>query len=170
MNQIDIQYLETPWGELVLGAFDGQLCLCDWRLRKRRAAVDARVQKKLSAEFVQRDNPVLEAARRELRQYFAHERKTFDVPLMLVGSAFQQRVWRALLEIPFGQTTSYLALAETIADRNSVRAVAAANGANGLSIFVPCHRVIGSNGDLVGYAGGLRTKADLLGLEFELAN
>lgn len=168
MRAIDIQYYETPFGELVLGAFDEQLCLCDWRYRKKRAAVDARIRKQLEAEFDVRDTPLLQAARRELQQYFERRRKVFGIPLLLAGSPFQQKVWRALLQIPYGETTSYLRLAESIADRNSVRAVASANGANALSIFVPCHRVIGSNGDLVGYAGGLRTKADLLGLEFEL--
>ena len=168
MHRIDIQYFDTPCGELVLGAFDDRLCLCDWRYRRNRDRVDARIKKGLGAEYRENDHPVLRAARRELEQYFERERKIFDVPLLPVGSPFQQRVWQALLEIPYGSTASYLELAENVADRNSVRAVASANGANALSIFIPCHRVVGSDGRLVGYAGGLEAKAALLGIEFEL--
>lgn len=168
MKRIDIQYFATPWGELILGALDERLCLCDWRDRRNRKGVDARVCKRLEARYELSDSPVLRQARRELQQYFERKRKSFDLPLLLAGSEFQQSVWRALMTIPYGNTVSYLELAETVADRDSVRAVANANGANALSILIPCHRVIGSNGRLVGYAGGLETKAALLGLEFEL--
>ncbi len=169
LNRVDIQYFDTPVGELILGAYDQRLCLCDWSHRRNREAVDARIQKQLGAEFEVKDHSVLKAARRELEQYFGRERRAFEVPLLPLGTAFQQRVWQALRQIPYGETTSYLELAETVADRNSVRAVASANGANALSIFIPCHRVIGSDGRLVGYAGGLEAKAALLGVEFELS-
>ena len=169
MKRINIQYFATPWGELILGALDERLCLCDWRDRRNRKVVDARICKRLGACYVEGDSPVLRQARRELRQYFERERKSFDLPLLLAGSEFQKSVWRALTTIPYGKTVSYLELAETVADRNSARAVASANGANALSIFIPCHRVIGSNRRLVGYAGGIETKAALLGLEFALS-
>lgn len=88
----------------------------------------------------------------------------------MVGTPFQKSVWKRLLKIPFGQTASYLELARAIGNTKAVRAVASANGANAHSIIVPCHRIIGSNGKLVGYAGGTETKAKLLGLEFDLFN
>lgn len=169
MRQIDIQSFTTPWGELILGALGERLCLCDWRNRRDRGRVDARIQRRLEARYRVNDSPLLRETRRQLRQYFERERKSFDLPLLPAGSEFQKSVWRALVEIPYGKTASYLELAEIVAERNSVRAVASANGANALSIFIPCHRVIGSNGRLVGYAGGLETKAALLGIEFELS-
>ncbi len=169
MNRIDIRYFDTPWGELLLGALGERLCLCDWRHRRHRDRVDARLCRRLQARYEFNSSPVLDAAAAELSQYLRRERREFGIPLAFAGSDFQQAVWRELLRIPYGRTASYLELAERVADRNSVRAVASANGANALSIFVPCHRVIGSSGDLVGYAGGLGVKADLLGLEFELS-
>jgi methylated-DNA-[protein]-cysteine S-methyltransferase len=169
LNRVEIQYFETPGGELILGAHAGELCLCDWRYRTRRATVDTRIRRELNADYVEKDTDLLRATRKQLGEYFGLTRKTFDLPLRLVGTAFQQRVWHALQKVPFGTTVTYLQLAGSLGDTNAVRAVAAANGANAISIIVPCHRVLGSNGDLVGYAGGLRAKADLLSLEFELS-
>lgn len=168
MSRIHIQYFESPFGELMMGSYEGQLCLCDWRYRRRRDAVDARLRRGLGAEYVERDDDILGVARRQLSEYLERERRVFEIPLLLVGTPFQKRVWRQLLKTSFGETTSYLALAKAIGDPKAVRAVAGANGANAISIIVPCHRVIGSNGQLVGYAGGVKTKADLLGLEFDL--
>ena len=168
MSRIHIQYFESPFGELMMGSYEGQLCLCDWRYRRRRDAVDARLRRGLGAEYVERDDDILGVARRQLSEYLERERRAFEIPLLLVGTPFQKRVWRQLLKTSFGETTSYLALAKAIGDPKAVRAVAGANGANAISIIVPCHRVIGSNGQLVGYAGGVKTKADLLGLEFDL--
>jgi len=106
--------------------------------------------------------PLLEDAVYQFQEYFAGERKTFDLKLNPEGTSFQQRVWKALQEIPFGKTVSYLELSKTLGDVKAIRAVAAANGKNPLWIVVPCHRVIGSNGDLIGYAGGLHRKKWLL--------
>ena len=170
MDHINIQHFNTSYGELVLGSHNDQLCLCDWHHRKKRDAVDSRLKKGLKAEFVERDDGVLMEARKQLQEYFNRTRKEFDLPLVLVGSLFQKKVWNQLLKVPFGRTWSYLQLAENIGDTKAVRAVAGANGANAISIIVPCHRIIGSNGKLVGYAGGMRTKADLLSLEFDLYN
>jgi methylated-DNA-[protein]-cysteine S-methyltransferase len=100
-----------------------------------------------------------------LDEYFRAERKRFELPLLLVGSDFQKRVWDALLGVAYGETSSYLGLAEKVGNKSAVRAVASANGANAISIIVPCHRIIGSKGELVGYAGGLRAKERLLALE-----
>ncbi|MBN8432126.1 methylated-DNA--[protein]-cysteine S-methyltransferase [Microbulbifer salipaludis] len=110
-------------------------------------------------------NDLTAAAAAQLRAYFAGERQSFDLPLAAAGTPFQQSVWRALCAIPFGETRSYRALAEAIGNPKAVRAVARANGANPLSIVVPCHRVIGADGTLTGYAGGLEMKARLLALE-----
>ncbi len=152
----------------MLGSHRDRLCLCDWRYRKRRNAIDDRIQKGLDASFRETDDSLLRETTRQLDEYFARERRDFDLPLLAIGTVFQKNVWDALLKIPFGKTSSYQQLARDIGNANAVRAVAAANGANAISIIVPCHRVVGSNGSLVGYAGGLKTKAELLGIEFDL--
>lgn len=165
MNKIEIYYHNTTYGELILGSYENKLCLCDWRYRKMRSSIDNRVKSLLNGEFIERDNDLFKEVRTQLEEYFKGERKEFDIPLLFVGSEFQKRVWSGLLDIKYGETVSYIKLAENLGDRKAVRAVANANGANGISIFVPCHRVIGSDGKLTGYAGGLRTKEKLLSLE-----
>jgi methylated-DNA-[protein]-cysteine S-methyltransferase len=170
---LTIQHFKSPVGELILGVFDHQLCLADWRYRYARAAVDKRLQQHLSATFVEGEHPVLDLAQQQLVEYFDGQRSHFDLPLLLAGSEFQQQVWRTLQTIPYGTTATYLNLADRLGNRAAIRAVAAANGANAISIIVPCHRIIGSDGDLVGYAGGLQAKEHLLRLEnreFRLPN
>jgi methylated-DNA-[protein]-cysteine S-methyltransferase len=110
-------------------------------------------------------HPVLLETERQLRDYFAGRRERFSLPLDFVGTEFQKKVWEALLTIPFGETRSYGEIARQIGRPKAVRAVGAANGKNPLSIIAPCHRVIGANGKLTGFAGGLEIKASLLGLE-----
>lgn len=110
--------------------------------------------------------PILTQARDELIEYFAGCRTNFSVPLELIGTPFQLSVWTELLKIPYAQTYSYRKLASCIKKQNAVRAVGSANGKNPLSIIVPCHRVIASDGTLGGYAGGLEIKKNLLDLEF----
>ena len=165
MKKIIINYFKSPFGELVLGCVDEKLCLCDWRYRKMRQAIDNRLQKGIDAVFVEDRNELLHHAIQQLQEYFAGQRQQFDVPLLTVGTVFQKRVWQELLQVPYGTTASYLQLAEKIGNQRAVRAVAGANGANGISILIPCHRIIGSSGELVGYAGGLRAKKNLLKLE-----
>lgn len=109
--------------------------------------------------------PALEAACRQLREYFGGHRTRFDFPLDPQGTEFQKTVWKALLEIPYGQTLSYMDLARRLGDPKAIRAVAAANGQNPLWVVVPCHRVVGSDGSLTGYAGGLHRKKWLLNHE-----
>jgi methylated-DNA-[protein]-cysteine S-methyltransferase len=167
-SQIKIQFFKHPYAEFVLGAFDGKLCLCDFRYRKMRSAVDARIQSGLKATFVEKNDPLLEITKDQLNEYFIGTRSTFDIPLLQVGTIFQKLVWHALLQIPCGQTTSYLELATTINNPGAVRAVGSANGANGLAIVIPCHRVINSNGSLGGFAGGIPLKQRLLRLEQNL--
>ena len=111
------------------------------------------------------DEPVLAAARMQLGEYFEGERSTFDLPLAPQGTPFQRAVWRALLAVPFGATSTYGAVAEAIGRPTAVRAVGAAIGANPIGIVVPCHRIVGRDGSLTGYAGGLDRKAKLLALE-----
>jgi methylated-DNA-[protein]-cysteine S-methyltransferase len=110
-------------------------------------------------------DPILAEAVKQLNEYFAREREVFSIPLRPAGTPFQLRVWKALEEIPYGHTRTYLDIARALGQPAAVRAVGAANGRNPLPIFVPCHRVIGSNGSLTGYGGGLEVKLELLRLE-----
>jgi methylated-DNA-[protein]-cysteine S-methyltransferase len=165
MNQINIQYYKTKIGELILGSFDGRLCLLDFRYRKMRKTVDTRIKNGLTAEFVEQDDDVLKKTREQLDEYLNGDRKEFDIPLVMVGTEFQKSVWTALMEVPYGFTSTYLQLAKNIHNEKAVRAVAGANGANSIGIIIPCHRIIGSNGELVGYGGGLPVKKRLLKLE-----
>lgn len=165
MPTILVHNFKTPVGELLLGAFEGDLCLADWRYRRMRTTIDRRIQKGLGANYEEGNTEVIEQTIRQLDDYFAGERSTFDIPLRLLGTTFQRRVWEALIQVPYGTTASYADLADKVADKSAVRAVAAANGANAISIIVPCHRIIGSSGELVGYAGGLPAKKKLLQLE-----
>lgn len=165
MNQINIHYFKTKIGELILGSFDNKLCLLDFRYRRMRTTVDNRIKKGLNAEFIEQDDPILKETRTQISEYLAGDRKEFDLPLLMVGTDFQKNVWNALLKVSYGDTSSYLQLAKDINNEKAVRAVASANGANAISIMIPCHRIIGSNGELVGYGGGLPIKKRLLKLE-----
>jgi methylated-DNA-[protein]-cysteine S-methyltransferase len=165
MNQILTNNLKTSIGELILGSFDGQLCLCDWRFRKMRLAINKRLQDGLSAIFVEGESPVISMAAEQINEFLAGERLEFDLPILMVGTQFQKSVWEQLMKIPYGKTETYLGLSKKLGKEKAIRAVAAANGANAISLIIPCHRVIGSNGELVGYAGGLPAKNKLLNLE-----
>ena len=168
MNAIHYQYYNSPFGELILGSFEGKLCLCDWRYRKARHVIDSRLQNGLKSSMKEQNCPVLVKAKQQLDEYFNRQRQTFELPLLTVGTDFQKSVWQALINVPFGNTSTYLKLAETIKNKSAIRAVANANGANALSIIIPCHRIIGSNGKMVGYAGGLQAKQKLLSLENDM--
>jgi methylated-DNA-[protein]-cysteine S-methyltransferase len=167
-DYISIQYYTSPVGEMLLGSFEGKLCLADWRYRKMRTTIDARIQKSLNVEYVEQSSKVIEETITQMKEYFVNERKDFDIPLLLLGTEFQKSVWEGLMQIPYGTTASYLALAKNIGNEKAVRAVASANGANVISIMIPCHRIIGSDGSLTGYAGGLDVKKKLLMLENNL--
>ena len=164
-NIIKVKRYESPCGVLLLGSFGDKLCLCDWQVEKHRGHVDRRLKRVLRAEFEEGTLEVIEKAASELDEFFAGKRKTFDVPLLFAGTDFQKNVWNELLKIPFGKTISYGEMAQHIGMPKAVRAVANANGANSLSIFAPCHRVIGSDRSLTGYGGGLPAKKFLLELE-----
>jgi len=155
----------SPVGELVLGEYKESLCLCDWRYRSLRSTVDDRVQKYCNATYSEGETVLLTEVKAQLDAYFRKDLKIFSLPLYMSGSDFQKSVWNALISIPYGHTTSYATLSENLRNPKAIRAVAAANGANAIAIIIPCHRVIGSNGDLVGYAGGMAAKKKLLSLE-----
>ncbi len=159
------QRYQPPCGELLLGIHTDRLCLCDWTAGKHHPRIITRLQRALNAHVAEGDTPMLQQAIRELDAYFSGKKHPFKTPLLLPGSKFQKRVWQRLLLIPGGQTLSYGELARALGVPSAVRAVANAFGANALSIFVPCHRVIGSHGDTGGYAGGLDAKSYLLTLE-----
>lgn len=164
-NTITVQHYSSPCGILLLGSFGDKLCLCDWQVEKHRNHVDNRLKRMLHADFKEGSSAIIEKAAGQLDGYFAGKRKAFDLPLLFTGTDFQKKVWEELLKIPFGQTISYKELAQRIGMPKAVRAVANANGANAMSIFVPCHRVIGNDHSLTGYGGGLDTKRKLLELE-----
>ena len=167
MNKVYIQYYKTNFGELMLGSFKEQLCLCDWQFRKMRDSIDKRICEGLDAYYEDGETDVTQNARQQLEEYFSGKRKNFDVPLLMVGTSFQKTVWNELQKVPFGHTESYLGLSRKIGDEKAIRSVAAANGANAISIMIPCHRIIGSDGKLTGYAGGLEVKRKLLQLEMQ---
>ncbi|WP_395338546.1 methylated-DNA--[protein]-cysteine S-methyltransferase [Ningiella sp. W23] len=112
-----------------------------------------------------KENEISSCAKQQLQEYFAGKRQHFDFPLDASGTAFQKQVWAALMDVPFGHTASYLDIATAIGKPKACRAVGAANGKNPIAIVVPCHRIIGTNGKLTGYAGGMSRKAFLLDLE-----
>lgn len=163
--EIIVKRYSSPCGELLLGSYGDSLCMCDWLTEKHLELADRRLERALKAQTVEGTSAVIGNAARQLDEYFSGNRSEFDVPLLFAGTDFQKTVWNALLEIPYGKTVSYKELARKIAMPDAVRAVANANGANSISIFAPCHRVIGSDGSLTGYGGGLDKKRFLLDLE-----
>ena len=165
MKVVNIQYYKTKIGELILGSFDDRLCLLDFRYRRMRKTVDERIKRGLNAEFVEQGDEILENTWMQLDEYLLGKRKEFDIPLLPVGTDSQKSVWDVLMKVSYGTTSTYANLAKDIDNEKAVRAVASANGANAIGIIIPCHRIIGSDGELVGYGGGLAVKKRLLNLE-----
>jgi methylated-DNA-[protein]-cysteine S-methyltransferase len=149
---------QTPVGALTLVGSDRGLAAILWEDDN-----PARVRLTITGE--DGSHPVLLETERQLGEYFAGQRRSFTVKLDFTGTEFQKKVWRALLAIPYGQTRSYGQIARQLGNPKAMRAVGAANGRNPVSIIAPCHRVIGASGKLTGFAGGLKTKAQLLALE-----
>lgn len=168
MPHINIQYFNSSCGLFVLASFGDKLCLCDWSNNPCAERNKRRIERYLNASFKIETTSVLEEAKRQLDGYFAGNRKAFTIPLHLVGTDFQQQVWNELLNIPYGATISYKEIAQNIGKPKAVRAVAGAIGANGIRILIPCHRVIGSDKSLTGYAGGLKAKKMLLQIETQI--
>ena len=167
-KQTNIQYYDSPCGRLVLASVGNELCLCDWNDMPGAERNRRRLAKYVKAEFHIETSYVLEETKRQLDEYFTGKRKSFDIQLRMVGTRFQQQVWNALLNIPYGVTRSYKDIAQSIGKPQAARAVAGAIGANGISILIPCHRVIGSDHSLTGYAGGLEAKRMLHGIETQV--
>lgn len=165
MNTIYTTIYKSPFGELLLGEYEEQLCMVDWNHRSKRQQVDERIKSFFKAEYIDQLTPLHQQVITQLKEYADRKRTTFNLPLIFAGTAFQQKVWNELLKIPFGKSISYLELSRRLGDEKAIRAVASANGANSISILVPCHRIIGSNGELTGYAGGTAVKHKLLQLE-----
>jgi len=164
-NNIKIQYYKTKIGELILGSFEGNLCILDFRYSKKRTTIDNRIKTGLKANFLEEEDEILAETKKQVAEYLDGNRKEFDIPLLMVGTDFQKNVWNALLKIPYGTTITYLQLAKNIGNAKAVRAVANADGANAMAVIIPCHRVIESNGGLGGYGGGVAIKKQLLELE-----
>lgn len=155
----------TPCGDLLLGDFDGQLCLCDWLTNKRHDHILYYLIKRLDAKIRYVPTALIMDAATQLDEYFAGQRFVFEVPLLHVGTDFQKKVWDVVLTIPYGATGSYGHIAALAGCTLAVRAVANAIGANTLSIFTPCHRILRGNGNISGYNGGVAAKRFLLALE-----
>lgn len=164
-QKIQTEIYQSPVGDLILGSYNNQLCLCDWRFRKMRNTIDKRIQTRLKSTYEESCSPIINETKTQLNAYFNVELTSFDLSMLWAGTDFQKSVWTALMDIPYGETLTYLGLSRKLENEKAIRAVASANGANAISIIVPCHRIIGSQGELVGYAGGLRAKKKLLELE-----
>lgn len=156
--------VDSPVGNLTLiASTEGLRALLwevDWHTKKSAA-----VLKKLKIDD---NHPIIKETKKQLSEYFSKKRKTFDLPLILEGTEFQKKAWMQLLKIPYGRTISYGAQAKGLGDSKKARAVGGANSRNPISIIVPCHRVIGKNGTLTGFGGGLGTKKSLIELEQKL--
>jgi len=162
---IDLTRIETPLGTMYACATEKGICLLEFTDRKMLESEFKSLAKSLNATIVQGENDHFRELRNQIQEYFDGKRIAFTIPLLTQGSVFQNKVWKALQEIPAGLTKSYQALANDINEPQSVRAVANANGMNKIAILIPCHRVIGADGNLTGYGGGLWRKHYLLELE-----
>jgi methylated-DNA-[protein]-cysteine S-methyltransferase len=153
--------MDSPVGALKLVAHDQALVAVMWDNEDHKRV-------RLAELIEDRQHPMLLRVKKQLEEYFTGQRQQFDLPLDFQGTDFQQQVWQALLTIPYGEKRSYKDIAVQIGNEKAVRAVGAANGRNPISIIAPCHRVIGSSGALVGFAGGLDKKQILLSLEQQI--
>jgi AraC family transcriptional regulator of adaptative response/methylated-DNA-[protein]-cysteine methyltransferase len=162
---VHVTRVESPVGQLVLGVTNTELVLLEFVDRRMLPTQIARVAKALKCVFAPGETALLRRVRTQLDEYFSGRRQAFDLPIGMTGTPFQVSVWNALLEIPSGATRSYKEVAQAIGRPEAVRAVARANGDNRMAIVIPCHRVIGADGKLVGYGGGLWRKQRLLDLE-----
>jgi len=165
---VTITRILTPLGPMIAGTTDKGLCLLEFVDRRMLETQLKRLTRLINANFVPGTHPLFEQLDKQLMAYFSGQLQTFDLPLDLPGTPFQQQVWRALTTIAYGETRSYQEQANLINNSKAVRAVAKANGDNRISILIPCHRVIGKNGSLTGYGGGLWRKQRLLELEKKL--
>ena len=162
---IDLKRIETPIGTMYAAATAEGICMLEFTDRKMLETEFKDLAKSLNAIIIQGENPHFIPLEKELEEYFLGKRTEFTVPLSPVGTDFQKSVWKVLMKIPYGETWNYKKQSEVLGDAKKVRAVANANGMNKISILIPCHRVIGSDGTLTGYGGGIWRKQKLLELE-----
>lgn len=167
--QIIHHYWTSPCGILDLASIGEELVMCDWAEGWHRAAALNRLPRRTKLPMVEGTSSVIDLALVQLSEYFDQRRQVFTLPLRLIGSEFQMRVWRALTKIPYGKTISYGEIAREVNSPKAVRAVGGAVGANPFSIIIPCHRVVGANGSITGYGGGYAAKRHLLALELGLS-
>lgn len=165
---INITYVETDLGLMIAAATEKGICMFEFADYKLIDLELRQLGEEFKVPLIQGDNPHFDTLREQLEEYFRGERKDFSIPLDLAGTEFQKKVWLGLLQIPYGCTTTYGKQAEALGKPSAVRAVANANGKNKISIILPCHRVIGADGTLTGYGGGMWRKKKLL--EFEKEN
>lgn len=164
-NTLHAQIVPTSLGEMLAICSATGLCLLEFVGQARSDSEIRQIAQAKQGQILFQSNDLLKEVAEQVQSYFSGSLKNFSVPLDFVGTDFQQRVWRILQTIPYGKTLSYAEQAAKLGNPKAVRAVAAANGRNKISIIIPCHRVIGSNGKLTGYAGGLSRKQFLLDLE-----
>lgn len=164
-NQIFITTYQSPLGLMFLGATENGICLAEFYDRIHLEKILLKLAEGLKAHFVEEENQHLNKLKEELILYFDKKLNNFTVPLVLTGTDFQQKVFQSLLKIPYGSTSTYKNQAVVLGDVKAIRAVATANGLNKIAIVIPCHRIIGSDGSMVGYAGGIHRKEALLKLE-----
>ena len=162
---IFLNHIDTPVGKMRIGASDEGICLFDFQYRKSIDSIMKRIKTLSGKKFTEGEHPYFKLLEQQINEYFLGIRKEFDLPLHLVGTPFQKSVWEGLLQIPYGETRSYKQQSIFLGNEKAIRAVATANGENGIAIIIPCHRVIGTNGSLTGYGGGLQRKKWLLDLE-----
>lgn len=164
-DAIHLEWLETPVGPLVAGATNDAVVLLEFSDRRMLEAQLQTLKRRFGAVLTPGSNRLLTTLRKQLTEYFAGKRRDFDLPLDYRGTPFQEKVWKSLLRIPYGQTWSYRDLAGRVGDAKACRAVGAANGMNRIAIVIPCHRVVNASGELGGYGGGVWRKKFLLDLE-----
>jgi len=164
-TSVTICRLPTPLGPMVAGSSESGICLLEFADRRMLPTQIKRIHQRLNCVFVPGESDLLTQLRRDLEAYFGGGLRRFNVPIDFFGTPFQESVWSELVRIPYGRTVSYGELAARIGRPSAVRAVARANGDNRIAIIVPCHRVVGSDGQLTGYGGGLWRKRRLLDLE-----
>ena len=160
-----VTWIGTPLGPMVAAAIDEGVCLLEYTDPVRLAMQAGQLRSRISSRIVAGDHPHLAALRGQLAGYFAGTLKKFTLPLVARGTPFEERVWQALLRIPYGQTRSYLEISRELGLPEGQRAVGRANGLNRIAVVIPCHRVVNHGGGLGGYGGGLWRKERLLDLE-----
>ncbi len=156
------EQFSTPLGTMIAAAVEEGVCLCEFSNRRILEREFTTLEKLLRATRTEGSHRHIEHLKLELHEYFHHQRQTFTVPLVTPGTSFQQQVWKELLNIPYGTTRSYKQQAIALGNLAAIRAVAHANGMNRIAILIPCHRVIGDDGSLIGYGGGIERKRWLL--------